>query len=100
MKAGKICDYYDGRISDDHSSLRFSGFHSVLLSGCEIRKSRQTDGLEILVKTGTEISKSQRSFEITMDNGSVMALEKVQDLPQYRQVSTCTSQSYACWRGC
>ena len=101
MKAGKSCDYYDGRISDDNSSLRFCGFSSsarrkleecyesnepVLLSGCEIKKSRQTDGLEIVVKTRTKISKSQRSFEISKDNGSVMALEKVQDLPQYRQV--------------
>ena len=72
------------RISDDHSSLRFCGFSSsarrkleecyessepVLLSGCEIKKSRQTDGLEILVKTGTEISKLQRSFGISKDNG-------------------------------
>ena len=69
MKAGKSCDYYDGRISDDDSSLRFCGFSAtarrkleecyensepVLLNGCEIKKSRQT--LEILVKTGTEIS--------------------------------------------
>ena len=101
MKAGKSCDYYDGRISDDHSSLRFCGFSAsarrkleecyennepVLLNGCEVKKSRQTDGLEILVKTGTEISKSQKSFEITKDKGSVMALEKVHDFPQYQQV--------------
>ena len=100
MKAGKSCSYYDGEISDDHSSLRFCGFSAttrrkieesyennepVLLNGCELKKSRQRDGLEILVKTGTEISKSQKSFEITKDKG-IMALVKVQDLPQYQQV--------------
>ena len=75
MKAGKSCKYHDEEISDDHSSLRFCGFSAnarrkieecyensepVLLNGCEVKQSRQRDGLEILVKTGTvtEISKS------------------------------------------
>ena len=38
------------------------------------------------MKTGTEILKSQKCFEITKDKG-IMALNKVQDLPQYQQVN-------------
>ena len=99
MKAGKSCNYYDGEISDDHSSLRFCGFsvtackkleecyengEPVLLDGCEVKKLDR-DGLEVLVKTGTEITKSQKSFEITKDKG-ITPLKEVQDLPQYQQI--------------
>ena len=70
MKTGKTCSYYDGEISDNYSSLRFCGFYStvrrrleesyekgesVVLQGCEIKKSRYEDGLEIIVKKGTDI---------------------------------------------
>ena len=74
MKAGKTCKYFDGKIADNHSSVRFCGFNStvrrkleenyekgepVLLDGCEIRKARQGDSFEVIVKNGTEILKSQ-----------------------------------------
>ena len=54
---------YDGEISDGHSSLRFCGISAtahkkecyensepVLLDGCKVKKTRQRDGLETLVK--------------------------------------------------
>jgi len=102
MKVGKSCSYYDGEIADDHSSMRFCGFNStarrkledcnengeaVVFNGCEVKKSRQRDGLEIIVKKGTEISKSHRSFQITKDSKAVMPLEKVLELPQYQRVA-------------
>ena len=65
-----------------------------MLEGCEIKKARQRDGLEILVKIGTKILKSQKSFEITKEKG-VTALNKVQDLPQYQQVNVQTKVMHA-----
>lgn len=37
MKAGKSCNYYEGELSDDHTSLRFCGFSAIThrkLEGC------------------------------------------------------------------
>ena len=98
MKTGKTCTYYDGEISDNYSSLRFVvltlqyvvGYEkgeSVVLQGCEIKKSRHGDGLEIIVKKGTDILKSEKSFEISKDNKAVVLLEKVQELPQYQRIN-------------
>ena len=101
MKAGKTCKYFDGKIADDHSSVRFCGFNStvrrkleenyekgepVLLDGCEIRKARQGDSFEVIVKNGTEILKSQKSFQITKDK-SLVSLEKVKELPEYERIA-------------
>ena len=60
---------------------------SVVLQGCEIKKSRHGDGLEIIVKKGTDILKSEKSFEISKDNKAVVLLEKVQELPQYQRIN-------------
>ena len=102
MKTGKTCTYYDGEISDNYSSPRFCGFNStvrrrleesyekgesVVLQGCEIKKSRYRDGLEIIVKKGTDILKSEKSFEISKDNKAMVLLEKVQELPQYQRIN-------------
>ena len=102
MKTGKTCNYYDGEISDNHSSLRFCGFNStvrrrleesyekgeaVVLEGCEIKKSRHGEGLEIIVKKTTDVLKSEKSFQVSRDNKAVVLLDKVQELPQYQRVN-------------
>ena len=101
MKSGKTCNYYDGQITDNHSSVRFCGFdlnvrrrleesyesgEAVLLDSCEIKKARQGDSLEIIVKKGTEILKSQKSFQIIRDK-PVLSLKKVKELPEYQRVA-------------
>jgi len=70
------CSYYDGKITDNDSSMRFVGFHAgvrwkleemydsgeaVKLDGCEVKKGRH-DSLEIIVKNSTNISKSGKCF--------------------------------------
>ena len=75
------CSYYDGKITDDASSMRFCGFiagvrrkleemydsgEAVKLDGCEVKKARH-DHLEIIVKNSTEISKSARCFNATKE---------------------------------
>ena len=101
MKAGKTCKYFDAKIADDRSSVRFCGFNStihrkleesyengepVLLDGCEIRKTRQGDSFEGIVKNGTEILKSLKSFQITKDK-SLVSLEKVKELSEYECIA-------------
>ena len=101
MKAGKTCKYFDGQIADDCCSVRFCGFNStvrrrleesyengepVLLDGCEIRKARQGDNFEVIVKNGTEILKSQKCFQVTKDK-LVVSLAKVNELPEYQRIA-------------
>ena len=61
MKKSKTCAYFDGEISDGKSTMRLFGFDcsvrrklmeggsgtTLVLSNCEVRKSRHGDQLEV-----------------------------------------------------
>ena len=83
MKKGKTgTSFFDGRISDGVSSMRFVGFDSkvrrriveyegkdtavTLSSKCEIKRGRHDgDGLEVHVKNATEVVKSEKKFDVS-----------------------------------
>lgn len=84
MPSGKTCNYYNEQITDNHSSVRFCGFDSntrrrleesyenseaVLLD--KIKKARQGDNLEIIVKKGTEILKSQKLSQFSRETSCI-----------------------------
>ena len=88
----KSCNFYDGQITNIHSSVGFVGSIQIflvesyesseadLLDSCEIKKARQVDSLEIIVKKGTEILKSQKSFKIIRDKPVLSLMEKAMSI--------------------
>ena len=84
LKKGKNSHYFDGIITDGTSFLRIVGFSSeqqkklsaffesgqpAHLENCEVKKSRQGDKLEVMLKKFTDIQKSPKKITIPPDDG-------------------------------
>lgn len=93
MKSGK---YFDGKLSDDTSSVRIVGFdkkkqrelvqlqnEAVVIENCQIVKSKYSEEMEVLLSSATKFETSPKKFNFpsiatSMDN-SVDNLYKLQD---------------------
>ena len=107
MRKGKTgTSFFDGRISDGVSSMRFVGFDSkvrrriveyegkdtaVTLSKCEIKRGRHDgDGLEVHVKNATEVVKSEKKFDVSKERtqkDEVTDIRSVEGLVLYQRVT-------------
>lgn len=79
MKKGKSASFLEAKITDGDTEMplvRFQGSQrkrladfqekseSVTLQNCKIKKARQSDDLEVLLKSATKVKKSPRKFTI------------------------------------
>lgn len=79
MKNGRNSSYFEGKITDGESKMRFVGFHKeqqkkmlrlkkekivVQLNNCEVKKSRNSEKLDIILKSCTEIGESDVAIDV------------------------------------
>ena len=79
MKQGKRSLYYEGALSDGEKNIRFYGFsenhhkvlfkfkdsgQSVSIANCELKKARDSDQMEILVKDSSAIIESEQYYDV------------------------------------
>ncbi len=92
MQKGKNTNYFDGSISDGTCTMRVIGFtaeqqkklsfhmeghDSACLVNCEVKRSRQGDSFEIILKKFTEIRSSEKKFEEGVINSKINSPETV-----------------------
>ena len=78
VKKGQNSEYFEGILSNGECKLRFVGFHRlqhekmssfweewkpVFLRNCEIKKSRNSERMDIILKTTTEVGESSRTYD-------------------------------------
>ena len=97
MKSGK---YFEGRIADDQTSMRFVGFDQqqqqefaayreknepVAVDNCQIQKSRYSDDMELMINRWTKVTSSPCKFDevakskIEMKQITLQQLQTLQD---------------------
>lgn len=103
MKKGKKTAYFDGSLSDGNKDIRIFGFsenqHKKLLKfqetkdavniiDCEVKKSsrQQSDKLEVMVKSFTEITNSSKKFDFEKGD-TTFALKMLPYIEDYETVS-------------
>ena len=79
VKKGRKQNYFDGKLSDGNSKLRFVGFDSkqqkkmsdmltkkraIEIKNCEIKPSRRGDKMEILLKFDSKINESEKKIDV------------------------------------
>lgn len=100
--------FFDGFVSDGKKKLRFVGFNTakakqlqqfakdqqpVTLTNCCVKTSRYGEQFEILVGDGTDIAKSEKTFNIDEASFSqepeckMITLDKLQDQPAFQKIS-------------
>ena len=77
IKSGK---YFDGRLADDTTSIRFVGFDAkkreqlahhrdngdaVSIEHCEIKKAKYSDDMEVIINNSTKFSMSPKKFNVS-----------------------------------
>ena len=80
VKRGKRASYFEGHMSDGTSRMRVVGFKAeqrkklldfseketpVVLKDCQIKISRQGHEMEVLLKSSTKISASDKEFDMS-----------------------------------
>ena len=78
MKPGKRAKYFDAKLTDGAKHLRIVGFQgeqrvkladfqegakSVALLNCEVKKARQSEELEVILKSASRVESSPKKFE-------------------------------------
>lgn len=105
MKKGKSAIFFEGTIMDGNSEMRIVGFNGsqrkrlanfqekcecVTFENCKIKKARQSDDLEVLLKSSTIVHKSPVKFCVSanslMKDTPNMILKDVADKPVYSKV--------------
>ena len=106
MKKSKTCSYFDGEVTDGKSTMRVYGFdcgvrrklvefgesrNAVVMSNCEVKRSRKGEELEILVTKHTEVEKSEKVFDVESKFGKagekVITLKELHDLLPFQRVT-------------
>ena len=109
MKKSKTCSYFDGEVTDGKSCMRVFGFdvgvrkrlalyeetkEPVAISNCEVKNSRRGKDLEVLVTKSTDLTKSDKQFNIDTSKstlskrvGSDIDLCNLKDLEAFQRVN-------------
>lgn len=79
VNKGRKQNYFEGKLSDGSSKLRFVGFdvkqqktmsdmltrkRAIEINNCEIKPSRRGDKMEILLKSASQINESEKKIEV------------------------------------
>ena len=105
MKKGKASNFFHANISDGDTQLRLVGFQdaqrkqlasfkkdssAIALEHCKIKRARQSDDLEVLLKPTTKVTKSPKKLDVkqfpTEEHQPTILLKNLQDLPTYTKV--------------
>ena len=104
MKKSKKASFFEGAISDGSASMRLfdSGMRRrlanfeesrepVTIGNCEVKPSRVNNDLELLVKSRSEVERSDKTYHVisTVDAlmGKETSLGNILDLPPYDRVT-------------
>ena len=106
-KRGTNANYFEGRVSDGNGKARMVGFWSsqqksldgflrkrqaVHMQDFEVKKARRGANMEIILKQGTKISKSRKTFDIPEAdfeefNAKDINLVELEELNEYQKVN-------------
>ena len=79
MKKGKGAEFFDGKLTDGETNVRVVGFQasqrkrlasfhdtsaSVSLQNCKVKRARNLEELEILLKSNSRVEASSRKFSV------------------------------------
>ena len=106
MKKSKTCSYFDGEVTDGKATMRVFGFdcgvrrrliefedgkNPLVMSNCEVKRSRRGDQLEILLSKHTEVEKSAKVFDVdsacVKAGGKVIMLKQLEQLVAFQRVT-------------
>ena len=105
MKKGKAANFFEATITDGKAEMRVVGFQgshrkrladfqensqTVSLENCKIKKARQSDDMEVLLKSSTTVRKSPIKLAISSKSLITppdMCLKDLSDKPVYSKVS-------------
>ena len=108
MQRGKTCSYFHGQVTDGDSSVCIFGFdvgvrkklaffegnkQAVTITNCEVKASKRSKALEILVNKNTDVAQSDKQFDIKSSTcalskgGSTIELGELQNLDKYQCVN-------------
>lgn len=97
--------FFDGRLSDNKSSIRIVGFDAkkqqelakhrdkqepIILENCKLTKSKFTDEMEVIVSSTTIFSPSEKIFNIpasAKETSTMISLDTLQTLSNYQVIS-------------
>lgn len=115
-KREKNSIYFDGVVSDGTSHLRLVGFTTeqqkklstlleakqpAYLTNCELKRNRQGDKMEIILKKFTTIGKSPKKIdlpadEVTVDSPELITLDQLPDIQPFQRVSIDIKAVFVC----
>lgn len=75
---------FDKKIQDKLLQLQDQK-EPIVIENCEIIKSKYTDNMEVIVNKSTRFYKSQKKFNVTVED--VMSLDELSDQPNYQCVN-------------
>ena len=105
MKSGKRAKYFDTKLTDGEKHLRIVGFQgehrarlaeyeeeakSVAILNCEVKKARQSDELEVILKSASKVQASPKKFkavDISKIGNSEIALGELEEKNTFDRVS-------------
>ena len=106
MKPGKRAKFFEGKLTDGTKTIRMVGFRShqqnklatyhskpVAIHDCEVKSARQSDELEILMKSNTRIETSPRKFDavnienFTDNEMTAMTLDRLTTVNDFDRIS-------------
>ena len=105
VKKGRNSEYFEGILSDGECKLRFVGFHRlqhkklssfwkerkpVFLRNCKIKKSRNSERMDVVLKSTTEIGESSRTYDDSAidvdDDGDSFILSQIEEWDNFDKV--------------
>ena len=104
MKKGKAANFFEATITDGKTEMRVVGFQgthrkrladfqensqTVTLENCKIKKARQSDDLEVQLKSNTTLRKSPMKYAVSSKSlmKEDICLKDLTDKPVYSKVS-------------
>ena len=105
VKKGRSSMYFDGTVYDGHEQIRLVGFlpaqqkkldgffadkKALRLHNCEVKQSRQGHQMEIILKSETELSESEKEFDVAVFNNepvpTSITLGELPSIENFREV--------------
>ena len=101
MKKGKAANFFEATITDVKAEMRVVGFQgshrkrladfqensqTVSLENCKIKKARQSDDMEVLLKSSTTVRKSPIKLAIS-SKSLITRVSKIYQINQYNIIA-------------
>ena len=102
MKQGKASSFFHANLTDGETQMRVVGFQDaqrkrlasfqknsspISLEHCKVKRARDSDDFEVLLKPSTKVSKSPRKFNVSSkEEYATKMLKDLEDQPTYSKV--------------